>query len=52
MGWWERIAFGTFESWIITRVKNPASKKAEELRPRLIAVRDLLNRAFKAWGWE
>ncbi len=52
MNWWERIAFGTFESWIVSTVKNPVSKKAEVLRPRLIAIRDLLTHAFRAWGWE
>ena len=52
MSWWESIAFGTFESWITQVVKNPDSSKAIRLRPRLMAVRDLLNRAFKSWGWE
>lgn len=52
MSWWESMAFGTFEGWLTQAVKNPASEKAEKLRARLITLRDLLNRAFKAWGWE
>jgi hypothetical protein len=52
MSWWEAIAFGAFESWLIQAVKNPVSLKALQLKTRLIAVRDLLNDAFRAWGWE
>jgi hypothetical protein len=52
MSWWESMAFGVFESWLTQAVKNPDGSKASKLRPRLTALRDLLNRALKTWGWE
>jgi hypothetical protein len=52
MSWWESIAFGVFESWLTVAVKNPVSARAQSLKPRLMALRDALSRAFKAWGWE
>lgn len=52
MSFWESLAFGTFEAWLIQAVKNPVSAKAVQLRVRLVRLRDLLNDAFKAWGWE
>lgn len=52
MSFWESLAFGTFESWLMQAVKNPVSTKAQALKPRLLALRDALTRAFRAWGWE
>jgi hypothetical protein len=52
MSWWELLMFGNFEAWITWAIKNPASAKSEKIKPRLIHVRDMLNRLFVMWGWE
>lgn len=52
MSWWEALAFGTFEAWLTQAVRNPMSERALKLKPRLMALRNLLNQAFRTWGWE